>query len=238
VRERRYTAADGEDPHPNGGIAWWRMGSQYDEESIVDWRLCRRTELVNPVLVRQWFNVCRREHKCQHLASEFPLKPTKFRLIDCKDMCLVVRSIKERYFALSYVWGAVESFETTLADLPGLQRPGCLKSKLDQLSKTVEDAIEFVQNLGQQYLWVDKLCIVQDEPAEKKKAIDNMALIYMRAHAVIIAASGCDANAGLPGVGENLRVNANDSQAPLSQLELNLLGESLAKSVYETRGWT
>jgi hypothetical protein len=65
-----------------------------------------------------------------------------------------------------------------------------------------------------------------------------MALIYTRAHAVIVAASGSDANAGLLGIGKNLRVNANDSPKPLSQLEENLLGESLVRSVYETRGWT
>jgi hypothetical protein len=54
--------------------------------------------------------------------------------------------------------------------------------------------------IGERYLWVDSLCIVQDDPQEKHGQIANMDAIYGNAILTINAAAGQDANAGLPGV--------------------------------------
>jgi hypothetical protein len=43
--------------------------------------------------------------------------------------------------------------------------------------------MELVQNLAQQYLWVDKPCIIQDDQEEKAKAIngyDYYGHLFMR----------------------------------------------------------
>lgn len=56
------------------------------------------------------------------------------------------------------------------------------------------------QSLGEKYLWVDCLCIRQDDEADKGKFIPQMDLIYGFALVTIVAASGVDADAGLPGV--------------------------------------
>jgi hypothetical protein len=53
--------------------------------------------------------------------------------------------------------------------------------------------------LGERYLWVDSLCIMQDT-IDKHDQIQQMDRIYQEAVLCIVAAAGRDANAGLPGL--------------------------------------
>lgn len=59
--------------------------------------------------------------------------------------------------------------------------------------------MSLVRSLGERYLWVDALCIVQDDEASKLQNIDRMAPIYPGAKLTIIAADG-DADYGLRGL--------------------------------------
>jgi hypothetical protein len=68
---------------------------------------------------------------------------------------------------------------------------------------TINGAMEVTQGLGEKYLWVDCLCMRQDDEADKGKFIPHMGLIYGCASVTIVAASGVDADAGLPGVKAN-----------------------------------
>ncbi|KAF4637710.1 hypothetical protein G7Y89_g377 [Cudoniella acicularis] len=67
------------------------------------------------------------------------------------------------------------------------------------LSHTIEDAIRVCWELNEQYLWVDSLCIIQDDPEDKKRQIGIMKEIYSSAVMTLVAA-GEDAESGLPGV--------------------------------------
>ncbi len=57
-----------------------------------------------------------------------------------------------------------------------------------------------VSLIGKRYLWIDSLCLVQDDESDLRDSIGSMDLIYGGATATIIAASGIDADAGLPGL--------------------------------------
>ena len=70
---------------------------------------------------------------------------------------------------------------------------------------TVQDAVRVVRNLGRRYLWVDKYCINQNDETEKRMMLRNMDLIYENAEVTIIAMSGGDDGAGLPGVSRQPR---------------------------------
>ncbi|KAH7069379.1 heterokaryon incompatibility protein-domain-containing protein [Paraphoma chrysanthemicola] len=74
-----------------------------------------------------------------------------------------------------------------------------------KISKTIEDAIQLTRLLKFQYLWVDALCIVQDDPADQQIQIKNMHGVYETAFLTIVAASGEPANAGLPGLAPDTR---------------------------------
>jgi hypothetical protein len=69
-----------------------------------------------------------------------------------------------------------------------------------KLPETIRDAIDFVRQFGERYLWVDALCIVQDDTENIKDLMGKMDLIYRGAIFTIIAAAGAGAESGLPGV--------------------------------------
>lgn len=128
------------------------------------------------------------------------------RLIDVTTMTLVEFGVsKERvvlppYVALSYVWGSVPTVHLTSAALPVFIKPGELSRVLWRLPRTVNDAIVAVQKLKLRYLWVDSLCLIQNDEEDLQLGISVMDSIYRDAYLTIIAAEGDDANAGLPGV--------------------------------------
>ncbi|KAK8867456.1 heterokaryon incompatibility protein [Apiospora arundinis] len=119
-------------------------------------------------------------------------------------------SWKEKYAALSYVWGdagkeALNLHSHNIKDLSERIPP-------EGVAKTISDAIKVTRRLGLRYLWVDSLCIIQkpragdgdsdasQTQADESKEFEQMSIIYGHASVVIIATGGEDAQAGLAGV--------------------------------------
>lgn len=69
-----------------------------------------------------------------------------------------------------------------------------------RLPQTVRDAMQLCLDLGERYLWVNSLCITQDDPITQKQQIDIMDSIYASATLTIVAAAGDHADSGLPGI--------------------------------------
>jgi hypothetical protein len=63
----------------------------------------------------------------------------------------------------------------------------------------IEDAIIVTAALGGRYLWVDCLCIFQDDDADKAEILPQMHLIYSDVEVTIMAAVE-DCYAGLQGI--------------------------------------
>jgi hypothetical protein len=83
------------------------------------------------------------------------------------------------------------------------QKPGALsvEAVIENITTTVRTAMQVVELLGERYLWVDQLCIVQDDEVSKAAEIQNMATVYAHASLTIIAASNADCGiSGIPGV--------------------------------------
>jgi len=70
--------------------------------------------------------------------------------------------------------------------------------------------MDLVSAIGERYLWVDSLCLIQDDPADMKNGIDHMDLVYEGAIMTIIAAIGNHINAGLPGLHPGTRKKSPD----------------------------
>jgi hypothetical protein len=66
--------------------------------------------------------------------------------------------------------------------------------------RTIEDAIAAVGLLEERYLWVDALCVVQDDDRARQAEINTMASIFSEATISIVAKQGDDANYGLRGL--------------------------------------
>ncbi|KAH7418960.1 heterokaryon incompatibility protein-domain-containing protein [Cadophora sp. MPI-SDFR-AT-0126] len=88
------------------------------------------------------------------------------------------------YAALSYCWGGEQSLQTTTHNHARHQ----IGIDFDDLPPTLRDAVLTTHKLGLQYLWVDALCIIQDDERDKSSEIDMMSYVYTSA-IVTIAAS-------------------------------------------------
>ena len=76
--------------------------------------------------------------------------------------------------------------------------------------------------LGIRYLWVDALCIPQDDAHLQARFISEMANIYHHSHLTIVAASGETSHAGLPGLRPETR--------RITQHKETVLGTTLAST--------
>lgn len=88
-----------------------------------------------------------------------------------------------QYATLSYCWGGDQRFKTTSKTIASAQK--CLPSEV--LPETIQDAIRVTRDLGVAYLWVDSLCIVQDDEEEMLEQISQMAKIFEGSYVTIAA---------------------------------------------------
>jgi hypothetical protein len=108
---------------------------------------------------------------------------------------------RARYIALSYTWGKVTPpFQTKTDNIRNLLVSGGLRKWMNDIPRTIRDAINLVVDLGERYLWVDSLCIIQD--TDRSWALNSrvMDVVYGKAYLTICAADGNNSNAGLRGL--------------------------------------
>lgn len=56
-----------------------------------------------------------------------------------------------------------------------------------EIPKTLQDAVAITRRLGLEYLWIDSLCICQDDAEEWARESARMINVYANAHIVIAA---------------------------------------------------
>lgn len=98
--------------------------------------------------------------------------------------------------------GNVEQLLTTRANHDLLRIPGALNPERGghSLPKTILPAMLLTARLGKRYIWVDALCIIQDDNEHKHSELSNMSSIFANASVIIISANGENSNTGLPGL--------------------------------------
>lgn len=125
---------------------------------------------------------------------------TGFRVIDVLSMKLVKPTVFVRFIALSYMWeiGNSECYvQLQKSNIGALETPGGLTDI--PLPQIISDAISLCRDLGEKYLWVDRLCIVQDDEKSKHSQIHNMDTIYSSAYLTVILALNERGGKGIPG---------------------------------------
>jgi hypothetical protein len=100
-------------------------------------------------------------------------------LVDLERRCIVPAQEGCRYTALSCRWfpsskGPSMQLRKTTAAV--LQEEGALSG--DGFPKSILDAISPCSLLREGYLWIDQLCIIQDDPTPKMDQIKRMDMIY------------------------------------------------------------
>ncbi|KAK0667511.1 heterokaryon incompatibility protein [Cercophora samala] len=97
------------------------------------------------------------------------------------------------YLALSHRWGDDEEFKLTKPSLSSFQDDGVPFSKIP---KTFQDALVVTRLLRHRYLWIDALCIVQDDVDDWARESARMAAVYSHASCTISAHTARDSNTG------------------------------------------
>ncbi|KAK1755499.1 heterokaryon incompatibility protein-domain-containing protein [Echria macrotheca] len=162
------------------------------------------------------------------------------RFVDVKLLAIAELQRVPKYVALSYVWGETSSIRLTATSRSSFLVPGYLENAWDCIPRTIKDAIELTRRLGKRYLWVDALCLMQNDPDDVSRGVKVMDEIYERSWLTIIAASGHDANAGLPGIAEGSRCS-NTAIRVTEDISVGIyvpLDRLMKCSVYESRAWT
>ncbi|KAB5518022.1 hypothetical protein GE09DRAFT_1259860 [Coniochaeta sp. 2T2.1] len=187
-------------------------------------RVVRDPEWIDVDVIRGFINNCMRRHgevcegfpfyRQNEMATADLPRPAFF--IDLYASCIVSGSqvpVEKPFVSLSYVRGsgtdedAQVYLSLTKANLEALQQPGALdEAALERLNPlrtipaTFGDAMRLVALLGIQYLWIDRLCIIQDDSAAKEVENAKTAYIASRAAFVLAECDGSDATHGIRGV--------------------------------------
>lgn len=150
--------------------------------------------------VRRELEACIDGHqRCHRPNPQF--RPRRLIYIGSSDSCddVVLRTRSEipdgaRYAALSYCWGNVVPMCRTTRDS---YTQNLVSIGTRTVPKTYLDAFKVARRLGLEYIWIDALCIVQDDPVDWATEAGAMYDVYHNAHIVVASLHGKDANTGL-----------------------------------------
>ena len=153
-------------------------------------------------LVSSWLYDCANyhEHCCHNPQLNSILPHRVLDLRDWENARKIFLSVGEgrigSYAALSYCWGKSEikpKYLTTKKTLKQHQKAVDIKT----LPKTFTDAIVVCQHLGIRFLWIDSICIIQDDKSDWQTQSERMRDIYSNAALTMSAATGEDSHSGL-----------------------------------------
>lgn len=189
-------------------------------------------------LAQSWLRACENDHGNCVRSQKTPL-PTRVIDVGSSDATtarlLVSHGEPAPYVTLSHTWGEGPSVTATKENLQGLQ----LAIPTDELPKTFQDAITLTRVMGMRYLWIDALCIVQNDEQDWYRESATMCAVYENALFSISALSATGSQSGM-------LVDRSVDQCMIDvagvgtigvRPKLDSLGMALQKSKLESRAW-
>ncbi|TEY43180.1 hypothetical protein BOTCAL_0376g00120 [Botryotinia calthae] len=141
-----------------------------------------------------WLLNCIQKHEaCK--SNKHGTLPTRLIFVGEESPRLVFTSDYQervRYATLSHSWGSYKPIVLTSENIDQLTKEISLKI----LPKTLNDAISITQKLGIDFLWVDTLCIIQNDEDDWQKESALMSSIYGGSVITIAASSARDSSKG------------------------------------------
>ena len=211
----------------------------------------------NVSLINHWLRNCSKLHtECWYKSDiQLPARVIDVSPSDSSQHPRLVARPKESgdYVALSHCWGPL------LESSAGMYAR-TLKNNLNQMQQGIpsnllpqnfQDAILTVRKLQLRYLWIDALCIIQDDPADWAREAAKMNEIYGSAYLTIAATSAISSTEGFlrrpQEVACSIPFYGDSDTEPAFCLSLTgmLNGgnqgswmDSIETSRWNTRGWT
>ncbi|KAK1659600.1 heterokaryon incompatibility protein-domain-containing protein [Colletotrichum godetiae] len=161
-------------------------------------------------LLNSWLDTCQAKHsqRCGYVGGLVLDKgfssPTRLLhigeqgenvvLVNSADLKRDEGGFGPSYTALSHCWGDPKSVpQTTKANLAQTMSVGL---SYDELSPTFQHAVKIARELNIGWLWIDSLCIVQDDKADTDRELPLMEIIYSMAMCTLVASDSKDGNGG------------------------------------------
>ncbi|KAF2170602.1 hypothetical protein M409DRAFT_51613 [Zasmidium cellare ATCC 36951] len=164
------------------------------------WRAADSSSPSCMTFIRECIDQCWHQHPRCRNSSSSNFTPTRLIYIgDTSDDIRLFEAASTglafQWAALSHCWGGGDPFalktgnmNTLLADIP-----------IDELPATFKDAISVCRNLGIQYLWIDSLCIIQDDGQDWEREAAQMGMVY--SEALVVISGGSSKNPDTPFLG-------------------------------------
>ncbi len=171
-----------------------------------------RTDLEETISqIRSWYSSCVESHdNCRSDSAPYvptrlldigsPLCESGVRLLEAQ---IDVSNTHVDYVCLSHCWGKSQPDCITLKSTLMSNRKGI---RWDAIPKTFQHAIEVLRRLPFRYLWIDSICIVQDDTDDWTREAAAMCSVYSRAALTLAATNSPDSHYGLhSALSENYR---------------------------------
>ncbi|CAH0056199.1 unnamed protein product [Clonostachys solani] len=145
-----------------------------------------------------WYNQCRNHHQtCNAAKGQSSFLPTRLLELSSnrKQIKLVTgeKRVCREYATLSHRWGGSDIICLRTDNLAQFQE----EIDVDDLPQTFKDAVEVARKLGIFYLWIDSLCIVQDDLTDWHTESALMGEVYNNGVLNIMATACKNSHQGL-----------------------------------------
>ncbi|KAI0096678.1 heterokaryon incompatibility protein-domain-containing protein [Nemania sp. FL0031] len=188
---------------------------------------------------RQWLKTCCKKHSACG-SSKTKALPTRLIDISGEKIHLVdtrAEGLKrDKYVTLSYCWGGPQPITTTkttleqhLKELPAGEFP-----------QTITDAITVARALKVKYIWIDAICIIQDDLEDKAVEISRMTDIYNLSYVTISASTASTCRDGFLRTRklENTPIRLRAEFSRSKRGSVLLVTDPASDDPIHTRGWT
>lgn len=230
--------------------------SESDREAKSPWRTNSTASKATIDLARKWLQSCRENHaECSRQGFFSQDQPKRFLRLSGSHVDPLIHLVEAQelssnvlYLTLSHCWGTKPILKLTKANyssfVKGLPFSG--------LSKTFQDTIQLTMRLGFCFLWIDALCVIQDDSQDLRAEIPRMGTIYGNCICTIAALSsqggdgGCFADrvplASIPcrvftKSGQSIGLKSHRMDGIKEQLDPNcVMGSRYAPSLHQ-RAW-
>ncbi|KAF2833836.1 HET-domain-containing protein [Ophiobolus disseminans] len=153
---------------------------------------------------RRWLEECQKRHpKCRTMTDRNTIAANRMLEVRKTNQGqLLVKLVTPSgldlysmvYVVLSHVWGNVAiDCKTTKRNLTQYTNIGI---SWDQLPRTFQEAVQVTAALDIRYLWIDSLCIVQDDEQDWQREAGKMASIFRRAALTLSASNAPNSSEG------------------------------------------
>lgn len=144
--------------------------------------------------VTSWIDECDEGHSnCNFDMLPMPTRVINVGLDGETPFLMDTEGETEWYATLSYCWGITPQVKTTKARLEQFKEA----LPMEELSLVAKDAIALCQGLSIPYLWIDALCIVQDDEEDWLREAGRMCDVYASSYLTIAAAGTSDNTDGI-----------------------------------------